>query len=198
MNIAKFILLGMLFLLTYTLKAQDTLYNQRLGLAVKTDVLATALAGPLSQSRSYSLSVEKLIGKKQSFQLSGYFDYWNYNSYSPHSKYRSFRIIPEYRFYLNKKNWHKGIYCGIYSGLIDQHEFIPNGNYDHFKRFIELGALSGYQIYLFKHFAVDFLFGLGANKVIYNKFVTADGLHPNQRLYYIDGRLSLNIGYIFY
>lgn len=199
-NIAKFILLGFLSLHTCTLKAQDTLYNRSLGLAVKTDILSTALAGPLSQSQSYSLSVEKLIGKKQSFQLSGYFNYFNYNSYAPYTKYRSFQIIPEYRFYLNTKKLQKGIYCGIYSGLIARHELFPRDNSEHIQRFIEQGVLGGYQIYLFKHFVVDFLFGLGINKNIYNKKINdRDQFNVNvdQRLY-LDSRLSLNIGYIFY
>lgn len=198
MNIAKFILLGMLFLLTYTLKAQDTLYNQRLGLAVKTDILATAFSKLIFGAQSYSLSVEKLIGKKQSFQLSGYYSFYN-NNPDDQTNYRAFQIIPEYRLYLNKKNWHKGMYCGIYSGLIDQHEFIPNGNYDLKFRFIELGAQSGYQTYLFKHFVIDFLLGFGAKKTISPKNISPDGhIYSNQRAYYLDGRLYLNIGYIFY
>lgn len=186
-------------LFSNSLIAQDSLYNQRIGVVVKTDILATALAPLVSQSHSYSLSVEKLIGNKQSFQLSGYYNYFNYNINSPHSKYRYFQVIPEYRFYLNKKNWHKGIYCGVYSGLIDLHDFTPNGNYDFRKRYIELGALGGYQIYFFKHLAVDFLCGFGGSRVIYYKFVKyAHNFQSSQRLYYLDGRLSLNIGYIFY
>lgn len=197
MKIPKLILLIIICLFAPTLKAQDTTYNRRLGLVLKTDILNTVLSEALTIHKSYSLSVEKLIGKKQSFQLSGYFDYFHYNSNS-HTSFRSFQITPEYRFYLNKKNWHKGIYCGIYSGLLDQHDYIPNGSYSHKIRFIELGAISGYQIYLFKHVAVDFVCGLGAKKIIYDRYVTKDGLHSNQRLYYIDGRLSFNIGYIFY
>ncbi|MES2288071.1 MAG: DUF3575 domain-containing protein [Bacteroidota bacterium] len=185
-------------LFSNSLIAQDSLYNRRMGFVVKIDILSTALAPLVSQSYSYSLSAEKFIDKKQSFQLSGYFNYFNYNINSPHSKYRSFQVIPEYRFYLNNKNWHKGIYCGVYSGLIDLHEFIPNGNYDYRKRYIKLGALGGYQIYLFKHFAVDFLLGFGGSTIIYDQFVNSHGLQPSKRTYFLDGRLSLNIGYVFY
>lgn len=199
-TLGKLYFVCIICLLSYPLTAQDKIYNKKTGLAVKTDILAIPMTDLFSGDlyQSYSLSLEKLLGNKQSFQLSGYYSYFN-NSPHGHEVFRGFQIIPEYRFYLNKKNCQKGIYCGIYTGFINEHYYIPNVDYNHKFRFIELGALSGYQTYLFKHFIVDFLIGFGAKKTISKKIINSDGLTPsNQRPYYLDARLSLNIGYVFY
>ena len=98
---------------------------------------------------------------------------------------------------INKKNRHKGIYVGVYSGFVNSDELYHDTNSEDIVRSIQLGALSGYQIYIFNHIVIDFLIGLGASDDIYTKFIN----HPYSRVNYAigpNGRISLNIGYLFH
>lgn len=206
MKFSKFIFTCVLCLYICNLKSQDNIYNSKLGLIVKTDILAPPLFWLIGGAPAYSLSVEKLLGSRQSFQLSGNFGYSNSLDYSSNQfRYFIYQIIPEYRFYLNKQKIQKGIYCGPYSKLIDGHGYELVGGYEdkYLYRSIELGALSGYQIYPLKHCVVDFLLGLGVRKIIYDKRIDsspqADFPETDiKQRQYLFGRLSLNIGYVFY
>ena len=202
MNIVKFIPFFVLCFFANALKSQDAVSKRKLGLVVKTDILAPSLDWLISGSPSYSLSVEKFIGKRQSFQLSGYYSY-NHSTEPSQIIYSSYQIVPEYRFYPNDKQMHNGVYCGAYSRLINEHSYeIYSRSTDEFLyRSLELGVISGYQIYPFKHLVFDFLFGLGGRKVIYNKRIDSSpqSVHPEsnyKQTQYLFGRLSINIGYI--
>lgn len=200
MNTIKLIILSAFCIVPCSFKAQESPYNQKIGAVIKTDILTAALAIPISQSQSYSLSIETFIKNKQSLQVSGYYTFFDYNRYSPNSKFRSFQIIPEYKLYLNKKKEHKGIYSGIYSGYVTMHELFPIDNSEHIQRFIKLGLSTGYQMYFSKHFVIDCLLGLGMNRNFYNKKnndIEQFNVNVDQKIY-IDGRCSINIGYVFY
>ncbi len=199
MRTIKFFLLKIIILYSFILNAQDKTYNQKLGLVVKTDILSTAFSPSIWGIQSYSLSVEKFINKRWSLQLSGYYGFYDKKYLGESSHCRVFHIIPEYRFYLNKNDKHKGIYCGTYLEWWDLHIYDFGDGNEYKTNMKAVGVLSGYQFYFLKHFTIDFLTGIGAGMEYGRErsLDRPDGWDIPAKIG-LSGRVALSIGYIFY
>jgi len=192
--------------------------KKQLGLVVKTDILLPAITLAKSRTAEFSLTVEKLIKKRHSIQLT--FIY--FNNYIRTRSYiippsgieidktttNSIAIIPEYKFFVSKKKNHTGYYIGIsaayglqlyretYTANIPAGVSYYNGvgpatlsNYRKDNdQFYAFGIINGFQYYLYKCLVLDFVAGAG-NAADFNQSFRAS----SQFVW----RLGLNIGYKF-
>ena len=120
------------------------------------------------------------------------------------NKRNSYSIIPEYKFFVFRKRKYAGYYIGVYGKYIHEYgkttKVFLNSNsniniYEYTDSSIGGGIINGFQLYFFKHLAVDFLFGVGVNEVI--KFKQLQGFTEENYSPQFDYRLALNIGYKF-
>jgi hypothetical protein len=165
----------------------------------------------MEEQTAFSVTVEKLFGKRYSLQLTvlGYGDHYNdytfpINSYSIGYD-RGVQLIPECKFFVSRKKRYSGYYIGafgFYNFEKDQQTFYPGTgqrippsgpvtSVTSLTNKFGFGISNGVQFYLFKRIVIDFLAGIAIEQSYYNDY----GNHSSE----IDeiGRLMLNIGYRF-
>lgn len=168
--------------------------------AVKTDLVFLGMN--ISGKPAYSLIVEKGISKRSSVQLKV-----EYTTAIYPDSYR-YVLLPEYKFFLNKKQSFKGFYTGGYLKYWYQERWYYYSE-NHKQHITEkdngygAGFIFGYQTYVKKHLTIDFLIGLGARFFTQQlldipsnlSFYPHYPMYPNTVL--PDGRIAINIGYKF-
>lgn len=189
---------------TRTLGQSDTA-TKKTFFAIKTDLVALSL-NAFNVANLGSLTMERGFLNRHSFQVTtGYVKYI-------HLKSRSWSIIPEYKFFMNKKKDFKGFYTGGYLEYENTISLLTYSSgsagvkyitykYDH----VGVGLNFGYQIYLKKHLVLDFLIGIAGMNASRQVYVPADyykeigsySVDNNYPITYIKGRASINLGYKF-
>jgi hypothetical protein len=106
--------------------------KKRINLIVKADLILP-IYSLLAKAKLFSITVEKLLGSRHSFQLS-YLSYSSQtdvtepNYHEPIKSYQNratntFIVIPEYKFFVSRKKRHSGYYAGFflsYSSRVDE------------------------------------------------------------------------------
>ena len=194
----KYIFSILIVLFSFGGFAQDSTKTHKIGLIVKADVFLP-IAYLIDDVRKFSdgyyvsVSTEKTIKKRQSFQLTGTYK-WN-----PHyfEERRIFEIIPEYKFFILRYKTCNGPFLGVYGKyyrgeVIYNNEMNPKYNSISYARCIAGGFSTGYQYYILNNrIEMDFLFGWGRFYEIANNSI-------NLAHYWDDDfRVSFNIGYRF-
>jgi uncharacterized protein DUF3575 len=201
-----------LFLFSVSAFAQKTdSTKKQLGLVVKGDIL-TPIIGLIVEQGYCSFTIEKLLKKRHSIQLT-YFESWLH--YPDNWKLNLLQLMPEYKFFVSKKKLCSGYYIGAFGQFIHYKEIFENNpggnelNVENYKEVALGGGISnGVQFYVFKKITIDILLGVGLYKPIYfydiqtyNSFngVITRVNFPEQ--YYnaaqFNFRAAINIGYKF-
>lgn len=163
----KIILLKVIlvFIFTSSYGQKDTL-NKKCLLIVKADILSLA-TNAFGVVNLGSLTIEKGFLNRHSFQLTaGYSKYIN-------SKSKSWTLLPEYKFFIDKKKDFKGFYTGVYLrynnavslDLYSSGSFVDNKYITKKYQSYGGGLTFGYQTYIKKHLTLDFLLGVGGRYV---------------------------------
>ncbi len=198
--------------------AQDSTKTKKLGLIVKADVPLPVADLVFSKvERDMSLTVEKIINRRNSVQVTGTYHFIKANANSPDSALANrrniFQIIPEYKFFILKRKVCSGPYVGAYLKYIRDEEIwdewtetinynaYPNtknthffADYYYFK--YAIGAITGCQFYIRNRVTFDFLFGVGASKTFLVQKVSGENIGTILGSD-LDGRLAFNVGYKF-
>jgi hypothetical protein len=136
-----------------------------------------------------ALTLEASFAVRQSLQLEGLLVYQN-------NQQNTFEIIPEWKYYLSKRNPYCGFYSGIFFNYIrsDLLSSEISNNYSSYEWGIGGGGLFGYQNSISEHFIFDLIIGIGASKIIYgwNNYPIHSFNSTNLDLIY-----GFNIGYKF-
>ena len=188
--------------------------KHQIGLIIKADLLALGYDAITYKKtvyqKYYAFSVEKLLGKQHSLQLS----YCNAPTAKLDGKNKWYVISSEYKFFVSKNKPHTGYYIGgslkyihyyekssrippqtlndpaVYTGIYESHS-------------LGVGFVNGVQFYLLKRITIDVMAGLGVFSEIakkeYNSYFLESGHH-----YYgfgisnhLDYKLAINLGFKF-
>jgi hypothetical protein len=206
----EILFLAILLVFNYSLGFSqcDTANKQKF--IIKTDLFYPVL-GLINDIYTGSLSLEYCPVKRQSVQLTTVFAKAISGATLDGSKQTrlnewSLVILPQYKYYLNKKKCQTGLYTGGYLKYIyffsDTEWQRNNQPYvtDYFKYSVNDlggGGIFGYQNYC-RHFVYDFMLGLGYRKsfhvsVIRNSSFDEGGISYSG----FDAIFSANIGYRF-
>jgi hypothetical protein len=132
-----------------------------------------------------SVTFEACFNRRQSLQLTGLFETSGGQGYA-----QTLHIIPEYKYFLSKKNYYTGFYLGIYLTYIRQKDVDewdpPNYVYTSYYNGYGAGGICGYQRCFFNHLILDFIIDLGESEMYYDS-----------KNLMLDGRIALDIGYKF-
>lgn len=149
-----------------------------------------------------NLGVEVDLGQHWSFALPVYYSAWNYFKLT--TKYRTFAIQPEIRYWLSGKN--KGFFAGAHFGMA-YYNIATNGDYRYQDHGAETPALGGgislgYRLPLSKNgkWNVEFVVGGGVYKLHYDRFYNVENgkLHDTQRkTYWGLDNAAINFSYCF-
>jgi hypothetical protein len=202
----KIIILNAILVLifTSTYGQKDTL-NKKDILIIKTDLINLSL-NAFGVVNLGSITIEKGFLNRHSFQLTaGYLKYINFKS-------KSWTLLPEYKFYINKKNNFKGFYTGLYLKYtnevsLDLYSWGSGGDKYITKKYQNYGSglTIGYQTYFKKHLTLDFLLGFGglyktrqinipADYYLGSPSYNIDNKYP---AIFPDARASIFLGYKF-
>ncbi len=202
-----------LFLSALTCFAQNDSAKKQLGIIPKVDLFLPIGAYAANQA-AFSFSLEKFIGRYISIQAAyNYFysktpfpaDYANVDD-----QYMS-QIIPELRFYFNEHKNHKGFYAGIYPELILKHHVQEDissltTNYPYqliYNQWMFGGGMDvGFQTFIVKRIALDFLFGYGMDEVKGVKVISQENAYLRYNSLGLNTignypRIAVNVGYKF-
>ena len=180
---------------------QDSTKKQ-LGLIVKADVLLGVVDGErynYYNIHSFACTAEKLFCKRHSIQLT-INDYWSNTS---SSKISILSLIPEYKFFVTKKNPYTNYYIGAYVRYTNYYSnYLPDITKE---GKIGGGISNGIQFYFAKVITLDVLVGVGIiNKTpIYQSPKPSYNSHGGLSLgarepsTITDLRFAINIGYRF-
>ncbi len=193
---------------------QDSSQTKLRNTIVKMDLVFPALwiATPVF-SNMVSIAVENSTFKNQSIQLRSAYSTITQEQIDQYSLYgtnfstkttvilKTLQIIPEYRFYVTKKNLYLGPYLK-HSYNQTETTIIPNDTIvqvlDGFSKLVwntlGIGGLAGYQFFIKNRISVDFLLALGIRKIIYQKNIIGEG---DVKASLADGIFSVTVGYRF-
>ena len=135
-----------------------------------------------------AISFEVSFAERQSLQLEGLLVYQTTNN--------TYEIIPEWKYYLSKRNPYCGFYSGIFLNYIRSDSFSSDfsNNYSSYEWGIGGGALFGYQNSISEHFIFDILIGIGASQIIYG--ANSYPIHSLNSTN-LDGIYGISLGYKF-
>ena len=154
---------------------QDSL-NKKAAFILKADILLPLFAFPDDKYYNIkSLTTEICFAGRHSIQLTALF-------YKDLPEQKMYQIIPEYKYFLNKKKQYYGYYCGAFFNYVNW-TFYPRKDYPNTTE-IEIddiiggGVIAGYQRYFFKRLTLDFLIGIGDSKLVH-RFRNYTPIFPN-------------------
>jgi hypothetical protein len=182
-------------------KSRNFIYKnlkiENIQFVIKTDLLGPVIS-LIDKRRMNTLTGEICFNNKHSIQLTGL-----YNNYQ--SRFESefiLDIIPEYKFFLERKKSYTGFYTGAYLKLrnstfeyvITYYKSTYYYDYNKYNQTSFGGGIicCGYQNHIRKNIVFDFLFGIGGQYIVKvnNSFIEN---HKISR----DIRFALNLGYKF-
>lgn len=213
-KLISILIITFLFHSVYSFSLQDS--SRKLSFVLKTDILEPALA-LLSNANKYSLTIETCFLKRHSFQLSGTYFSQLFEKEIPSLNHKSsmdansFQLIPEYKFFIFKKKKYSGLFAGVFCSYLKEHEIHESTNVggnpaytylDLKKTYSIIGPIIGYQNYFKKHFAFEFLVGMGYMKMLNFQVLKAinSSFTPIQEHYSTLNsllRTSIKVGYRF-
>lgn len=207
----------LLFLSTLTNQAKSTDLNikdstRKINVVIKGDIL-TPLAGLISQEKSYSGTLEKLLFRRHSIQFTYLSRQRNFSptpdSYHHVSDiFNLYQLIPEYKFYVSKRKQYSGYYVGgtlAYSNYNDINTYylstspIVTSVNQVSGQSLGFGLMNGIQFYMFKYLTFDFLAGVGLNKTLQRQLVQNNTIETYETFYNpkFNYRFAVNIGVKF-
>lgn len=206
LNTKKVALLCVVQILIFTgTFGQSDTATKKTFFAIKTDLVALS-ANAFNVVNFGSLTMERGFLNRHSFQVTtAYLKYI-------HLKSRSWSIIPEYKFFMNKKKDFKGFYTGgylEYENTTSLHTYSSGSAGDKYITYkyhdVGVGLNFGYQTYLKKRLVLDFLVGIAGMNASRQVYFPADyykemGSYPvdnNYPITYLKERASINLGYKF-
>ena len=163
----------------------------------KKNIISSDILIPLSSIAkirtifSHSLTYERLIKKKSSLQLTGFYFQ---SPYLTKFKNKATQVILEYKYYVSSRKKHKGYFIGEFTSflarsmsLVEDHQQL---NIE--QSFIIFGLINGYKHY-FNDLSMEFIFGIGYGCKI-KSTINSENYFPVRQPF---PRGGLNIGYRF-
>ena len=191
----KTILLIIIVFLVKQISAQENIKTKVHKNIIKTDIILPSHYGLSKNNCNYSLTAERLLGKRFSIQFSYLHSNHNDDSYGYQRKY--FELISDFKYFALSKSEHKGLYIGAFIRFLDCDERFydihDNNNRIEFgTEHYNLGGLIGYQLYLHNKIVLDLLTGIGGRDKYAPRILINE--HNNSQF---DYRLAFNVGYKF-
>jgi hypothetical protein len=174
---------------------------EKIQFLIKTDILSIIISA-IEGKTAASFTGEICFNHRHSIQFTGL-----NKAYSTISrKDFTVEIIPEYKFFIEKRKSYSGFYAGAYLKTTN-YSYENELNIDVPQNYTYLeynmtrmggGVICGYQIYIKKHLVIDLLAGYGAlYSTDINIIKMVNIKMDNQPKTINDFRLSLNLGYKF-
>ena len=204
--IKKWLVFVLMVVVVMNCCAQDSLQKKKLGLIVKTEIVSPLLSitGKLG---GYSLTVEKMLGKRHSVQITGNYLFINSRDKQSHllRQQKRMQLIPEYKFFVIKNYRHSCPYIGLFLKYSQQENMENNWSSseglqkisDYYLYSYSFGLLNGDEIWIKNKWTIDFLYGHGASNVSKYKIIKYGAYALYELGWTADNRFAINIGYKF-
>ncbi len=196
----------------------DSVKQKIIGLIIKSDFLLPAYAS-IGYNFGYSLTIEKLIKKRSSIQLTGNYlaagitkDDLTNTAGEGAGRSEVYQVIAEYKYFITKQRMLLGQpYVGISGGWWREEDrydgWIPvNINYqwpirhyysDYYFYSYAVALITGYQFYLKERLVIDFLIGFGKSNTYSIEKIGGESFDYSNGKLKFGLRNAINVGYKF-